>query len=108
MLALLVALGAGLGSVVRHACAQRLDAHWPAGTFAVNVVGSVLVGAFAALALDEHWWALLGVGLCGGMTTYSGFAVQVTDLGWLRGLGYAAATIGTSLAGCAAAFALLA
>lgn len=125
MTGLLVAAGAGLGAVLRYLCAVSLDRRldgrldgrlgaqaarggWPVGTFGVNVAGSTLVGAFAALWSGGQAWALLGVGLCGGLTTYSGFAVQVHDLGWRRGSPYAAATVVTSLAGCAAAYAALA
>lgn len=107
MTALLVMLGAALGSVLRYETARRLDGRWHHGTGAVNVVASGLVGAFAALSLDGSTWALLAVGLCGGLSTYSGFAVQVHDLGWRRGGAYAVTTVGLSLAACAAAFALV-
>ena len=48
--------------------------------------------------------ALLGVGFCGGFTTYSSFAVQTHRLGRPRGSAYAAATVGASLAACALGF----
>jgi fluoride exporter len=104
--ALLVALGAGLGACVRYGTARRLDRAWPLGTLLVNVAGSTLVGLFAALAVDDRGWALLGVGVCGGLTTYSGFAVLVHDLGWRRGAPYAAATIALSLGGCVLGYAV--
>lgn len=101
--ALAVATGAGVGAALRYLAAHRLDGRWPLGTLLVNVLGSTAVGALAAAGLAGNGWALLGVGLCGGMTTWSGLAVQVHDLGWLRGGAYAAASLGLALGGCAAA-----
>ncbi|WP_101523388.1 CrcB family protein [Nocardioides houyundeii] len=106
MTALLVALGAGLGASVRYSVARRLDRGWPLGTLLVNVAGSTLVGLFAGLAVGDRPWALLGVGVCGGLTTYSGFAVLAHNLGWRRGTAYAAATVALALAGCALGYAV--
>lgn len=106
---LLVALGAGAGAALRYWVAQRLDgAGWPHGTLAVNAAGSLLLGAFTALSLDGAAMALLGVGFCGGLTTYSSFAAQTHALGGRRGTAYAALTLGVSLAACAVGFGLAA
>lgn len=108
MTALLVALGAAVGAPLRFHLATRFDARFPRGTFAVNVVGSLLLGFFAARALDDHAYALLGTGFCGGLTTYSAFAVQTVRLGpgVLRPLLYAGATLVVSLAAAALGFAV--
>lgn len=108
MTALLVALGAAVGAPLRFVVASRLDGRLPLGTFAVNVLGSALLGALSAASLSGHWTALLATGFCGGFTTYSAFAVQAHGLGRWRGAAYAAATIAVSLAACAAGFALYA
>jgi CrcB protein len=105
---LLVALGAGVGAPLRFVLATRLDGRLPWGTFAVNVCGSFLLGLFSAMSLSADGTALLGVGFCGGFTTYSAFAVQTHALGVRRGAAYAAATIVVSLAACALGFALAA
>ena len=42
----------------------------------MNLVGSFVLGALVGAAVDGHWLALLGTGFCGGLTTYSAFAVQ--------------------------------
>lgn len=106
MTVFLVALGAGIGAPVRFHLATRLDARFPFGTFVVNVVGSLLLGFFSARALDEQVWALLATGFCGGLTTYSAFAVQTVRLGpgSLRALAYAATTIITALGAAALGF----
>jgi CrcB protein len=102
---LLVALGAAVGAPLRFVVSSRVGRTWPWGTLTVNVVGSLLLGGFAALAatgaLSSGGLALLGTGFCGGFTTFSSFAVQTHDLGDRRGLAYAAATVVLALAAAA-------
>lgn len=104
MTALLVALGAAAGATLRFVVASRLDARFPWGTFAVNVIGSLLLGLLSALALSGQAAALLGTGFCGGFTTYSSFAVQAHDRGPRLGTAYVAATLLVALAACALGF----
>ena len=108
MTALLVALGAAVGAPLRFVVATRLDGEVPWGTFVVNVAGSFLLGLLSAASLSSDELALLGVGFCGGFTTYSAFSVQTHALGARSGTAYAVATIGFSLAACAAGFAVYA
>lgn len=110
MTVLLVALGAAMGAPLRFWVGHHLDHHdgFPAGTLLVNVVGSTLLGALTALSLSGSLLALLGVGFCGGLTTYSAFAVRTHERGWSRGSQYAVLTLALSLGGCAAGFALAA
>jgi CrcB protein len=103
MTALLVALGGGVGAVARFLIGRRLDRDLPVGTLLVNVVGSFLLGLFSGLSLDGRAVALLGTGFCGGLTTYSAFAVQTHALG-RRGTAYAAVTIVVALAACGLGF----
>ncbi|MRJ78178.1 CrcB family protein [Aeromicrobium sp. SMF47] len=89
----LVALGGAAGTLTRFAVTDRLDDGqlFPAGTFAVNVAGSFVLGALlAALVLrgDDRGSGrtlrlLAGTGFLGGFTTYSALAVQTHAL--LRG-----------------------
>ena len=112
---LCVALGAAVGAPLRYLVSRRLDRlhagtgpGWralPWGTLAVNLAGSLLLGWSSAQALDGALLALVGVGFCGGLTTWSGFAVQVLALGWRRGSAYAVLTLGLSLGSCAFGFA---
>lgn len=103
--ALLVAAGAGVGGAIRFLLAELLDRPgFPWGIWLVNVVGSGLLGGFAGLALTGDAWAFAATGLCGGLTTYSTFAVGVHDVGWQRGSRYAALTIVPALLCCALGF----
>ena len=99
-LALLVALGAAVGAPVRYAAGHLLDRglpdRLPWGTLAVNLVGSFVLGTLVGAAVDAHPMALLGVGFCGGLTTYSSFAVQAVGAGRRGGAAYAVLTV----AGC--------
>lgn len=86
---LLIALGGGLGSVVRYLCVtviQKMTGHpFPWGTFAVNVIGCVCIGFLHAAFLhalpmrEEHRLAIL-VGVLGGFTTFSSFAWESVTL----------------------------
>jgi CrcB protein len=96
--ALLVALGAAVGAPLRFAVGLWLDRrlHW--GTLAVNLVGSFVLGILVGAAVEGHWLALLGTGFCGGLTTYSAFAVQAVQGGRSRGSAYVVVTVGGCLA----------
>ena len=106
MTALLVAVGAAVGAPLRFWLSTHLDGRFHTGTLVANVAGSFLLGMFSALALTSSWAALLGVGFCGGFTTYSSFSVQTHDLGPRRGATYAAGTIVLALAACGAGYLL--
>lgn len=108
MTGLLVALGAAAGSVLRFLAAHYVDDRFPTGTLVVNVAGSFLLGAFSAMVLSGEALALLGAGFCGGLTTYSAFAVGAYRRGWAGGPAYVAATLTLSLLACAGGFALYA
>ena len=103
---LLVALGAAVGAPLRYVAAVLLDGRLPRGTILVNWVGSLLLGWFTGLALTSDALALLGTGFCGGLTTYSAFAVQTVDRGPRVGTAYAAATVVLSLVAAALGYAL--
>lgn len=81
--ALLVALGAAVGAPLRHlahhVARERLGATPVAGTLAVNVVGSFLLGCLAGAAVDGVPLALVGTGFCGALTTFSTLALELWD-----------------------------
>jgi CrcB protein len=102
---LLVALGAGVGAGLRYVLASRLDGTWHLGTLLVNVVGSFVLGLCVGAGVDGDALALLGTGLCGGLTTYSAFAVLSHDVG-RRSPARATAYVVVTLAACVATAAL--
>jgi fluoride exporter len=86
-----VAIGSALGGVARYWCsgvAARLVGEWfPWGTLIVNVLGSLVIGVFAALSASEgpflikpEWRIFVMVGICGGYTTFSSFSLQTFEL----------------------------
>jgi CrcB protein len=88
MSALLVALGGASGALLRSgvdALTVRLGIAAPAGTLAVNAVGSFAAGVVATLIADrvlpETARPLLLTGLFGGFTTFSAFALQLARMG---------------------------
>lgn len=78
-LALTVAAAGGAGAVLRvlviHHVGIRRDDPLPLGTMLVNASGSLLLGILTGLSLyhglGSHLLAVIGVGLCGGYTTWS-------------------------------------
>jgi CrcB protein len=86
-----VAIGSALGGIARYWCsgiAARLIGEWfPWGTLIVNVVGSFVIGLFAALSAAEGPFLIkpelrifVMVGICGGYTTFSSFSLQTFAL----------------------------
>lgn len=100
MTVLLVALGAAVGAPLRYLLARHLDGRLHLGTLLVNVAGSLLLGLCAGWSLDGSAYALLGTGLCGGLTTYSALAVQARDRGARLGTAYGVATVTLGLLAC--------
>jgi CrcB protein len=104
-------VGGVLGAEARYGLSLRIphsDRQFPWSTVLVNITGCLLIGALMALLLElpaPHRLArpFLGVGVLGGYTTYSGFAVEVQRLLLhhrpLVALGYVAVTV----IGCAGA-----
>ncbi|MFB6092707.1 MAG: CrcB family protein [Haloquadratum sp.] len=77
-LPLAVGLGGALGAVCRYAVDVALGGG-RRSTFAVNVLGSVALGAVVAAAPSDPTLALVGTGFCGAFTTFSSFAVNVAE-----------------------------
>jgi CrcB protein len=83
-----VAVGGAAGTLLRLAAIQDLSSGggvFPWGTLLVNLVGSLVVGfvvvtAFERLAPSRYFRPLIGTGFCGGLTTFSTFAVELVLL----------------------------
>ena len=111
MRTLLVILGAGIGAPARFAIDQyiRKFTDKPYGIFAVNVLGSFVLGLTMTSA--ENTYALFAIGFAGAFTTWSAFMLDfflayelkkykdaAINLGASIVFGLLAASLGMSLA----------
>jgi CrcB protein len=88
--AFLVFAGGGAGSLLRYLIGKTAlyspVIGFPWHTFTVNIAGSFLLGllmgffAFHNSPALQPWRLLLGVGFCGGFTTFSAFAYENVQL----------------------------
>jgi CrcB protein len=94
MALLLLAIGGVVGALSRFHGARILQAwlgdDFPAGTFVINLTGSLGLGLLAGLLGPEPSAAgrdvglLLGTGFCGAYTTFSSFGFETVQL-WREG-----------------------
>ncbi len=86
-----IAVGSALGGMARQWCSVMAVRLWPVefpwGTVGINIVGSFVIGLFAALTGEHGRLSLplvarqfVSVGLCGGFTTFSSFSRQTMVL----------------------------
>jgi CrcB protein len=82
-----IALGGAIGSMGRYWVGLRVATltglAFPWGTILINILGSLVIGFFAAftgpdgrVAVPFNASAFVMVGLCGGFTTFSAFSLQ--------------------------------
>lgn len=104
MTLLFVLVGGAVGAPLRYLTDRAVTARWgagfPWGTLAVNCLGSLLLGTLtgAATALPPQWYALLGTGLAGALSTYSTFGYETVRLIRDSAHGYAVANVAANLA----------
>ena len=87
-LAALVALCGGVGAVGRYALdsavQRRVRRPTPFGTISVNVTGSFVLGVITGLVVHHHLSVdverVIGVGFCGGLTTFSTASFETVRL----------------------------
>jgi CrcB protein len=102
-----IALGGGLGALARYGIALLLPTApggFPWATFVTNILGCLLIGVLMVL-ISEVWSAhrlvrpFLGVGVLGGFTTFSTYAVEIRGLLQPGTAGLAFAYLAGTLAG---------
>jgi fluoride exporter len=80
-----IGTGGAIGAAARYGTALAMPPHvdaFPFATFLVNVVGTVILGAVAALPADwlsahELTRPAIGTGFCGGLTTFSTMTFEI-------------------------------
>ncbi len=97
-----VAIGGALGSMGRYgfglAASRWFGDAFPWGTIAINIIGSFVIGFFAALTMPDgalpasaNMRTFVMVGICGGFTTFSSFSLQTLSLArdgnWFAAMG---------------------
>jgi CrcB protein len=103
---LTVALGGAAGTVLREAVARAIPAagsSFPWATLAVNTAGALIIGLVVVSTLERaaptrYVRPLVGTGFCGGLTTFSTFAVETDRLVRSGSPGIAAIYVVTSVA----------
>lgn len=119
-----ILIGGALGSAARFAMSVWIDekavSDFPWGTFAVNVVGSFIIGLMAGFSgpnsplvvpFPELARVFIMVGICGGFTTFSSFSLQTIHLmetgHWLLAGGYVLLSVVLCLLATAGGLALV-
>jgi CrcB protein len=111
---LLVFVGGCVGAVGRFVSDRFISSRhshvFPWGTFAVNLVGSGVLGLVVGAAGSGWVVTLLGTGFCGALTTYSTSSFETVRLleegsGWVAGANVVA-SLAVGLAAVAGGFAL--
>jgi CrcB protein len=75
-------VGGAIGALCRYTIGRQLTHEWlPAGTLAVNVLGSFLLGLAVFGGLGGDMSLFFATGFCGSLTTYSSFSVDTVQLG---------------------------
>lgn len=104
---LLIGAGGALGAISRHfmgrAALKWIGSGQPWGTFAVNVLGGLLMGLLIGFLVatdrgDHHAMRVFGaVGFLGGFTTFSAFSLELVLMierkAWLNAFLYAAGSV---------------
>ena len=114
---LCVGLGGFVGSELRYLVTLLpYGAGYPVKTLAINVLGAFVLGLICALATrhvdaSPQLVLMLKVGVCGGFTTFSTFALETSDLlqsgAWPAALAYVVASVVLSVAAVFGAEALV-
>ncbi|MFD2574018.1 fluoride efflux transporter CrcB [Spirosoma soli] len=106
---LLVFLGGGLGSLLRYVVSRSIPAGslgspFPFAILTVNVLASFVLGAVVGWGMSrsggEEARLLIGVGFCGGLSTFSSFSQDTLVLLHQDRTGAALLNIGLNVALC--------
>ena len=98
------AIGAGFRYHLSRVALEQMGAAFPWGTWIANLLGGLLMGLLAGIALrdgpvDDPLLLFLGVGMLGGFTTFSAFSLEAAQMIQRGELMLAAAYAVSSVAG---------
>ena len=98
------AIGAGFRYHVGRVALQNFGPGFPWGTWIVNLLGGLLMGILAGIALrdgpiDDPLVLFVGVGMLGGFTTFSAFSLEAVQMIQRGEIAVAAAYAVSSVAG---------
>lgn len=87
-LILLIGSGSFIGGILRYLLSffitSKSNSSFPFGTFAVNIIGCLLIGLVFAISekidLAQEWRLFLATGILGGFTTFSAFSNESLTL----------------------------
>lgn len=111
--------GGAAGALIRTALEREFapaPGEWPWATFALNVIGALLLGYFATrlqerLPLSTYRRPLVGTGLCGALTTFSTVQIELLHMidheRYTLAAGYAAASVAAGFLAVAMATAVV-
>ena len=93
------ALAAAVGGAMRFAVEYKLPAigphAFPRATLIVNIVGTLILGIVSVIGGDLK--TIIGTGLCGALTTFSGVSLQlhrrIMSNSWISATVYFAITV---------------
>ena len=84
---MIVGAGGAIGAIGRYLMGllpMNPENGFPVKTFLINVIGCFIIGIIAALAdknaVNPNLVLLIKVGICGGFTTFSSFALETEGL----------------------------
>ena len=116
---IIVGLGGFLGAVARYLIGLipiNPQNCFPVKTLLINIAGAFVIGLVVALGAKKDWnpqlILFLKVGICGGFTTFSSFALETNQLmergtGWWAMFYVALSVIGALVAVYAAQYAVI-
>jgi fluoride exporter len=97
----LAALG-GTGAVLRYAIDAWLESRnqtaFPVGTFAINIIGSFVLGVLTRAHVTDEVLFVAGTGLIGSFTTFSTWMFETQRLAEAGKRGLAGANVAATLA----------
>lgn len=109
-----IALGSGVGGVLRYALTlwmlRAAGTAFPWGTLLVNILGCTFIGWFATMTgadgrvlVAPRTRQFVTIGICGGFTTFSSFSLETLNLlhegQTARALAYVGLSVGVCLLG---------